>query len=122
MTVRRHHDQVCFEILGGPDDGRGRLTLNHQRLAAPVSEVPIGNLPQPVVYGFFPTGNWLQRFWQRRSDDVHNAHLSPVARGETLGQLECSRGLCLKLYRTQNLLEELIHDKYSMSRATPLHP
>ena len=109
MTVRRHHDQVCFVILGGPDDGPGRLALNHQRLAAPVSEVPIGNLPQPVLYGFFPTRNWLQRFWQRRGDDVDNAHRRPLAGGETLSYLECSRGLCLELYRAQNLSEELSH-------------
>lgn len=110
VTVRCHHDQVCFEILGRSDDGGGRVALNHERLAAPVREIPIGDLPQPIVYGCFPTTDWFQRFWQRRGDDVDNTHCRPLARGETLGYLDCCHRLCLEFDRAQNLLEELSHN------------
>ena len=75
----------------------------------PVSEVPIGNAPEPVFDGFFPIRDWFQGPWQTRGDHVDNAHLRPVTRGKTGGHLKSRHRLCLKLYRAQNLSEELSH-------------
>jgi hypothetical protein len=117
VTVRRHHDKVCFEILGSSNYGRGRLALDDERLATSVSEVTIGNSPESVVDGFFPIRDWFQGSWQRRGDDVDNAHRRPVTRGETVGHLKSGHRRCLKLDRAENLSEKLSHTRQSISRA-----
>jgi len=121
VTVRRHHDQVCFEILGSSDYGLGRLALDQERLATPVSEISIGNPLEPVFDGFFPIRDWFQGPWQTRGDHVDNAHLRPVTRGKTGDHLKSRHRLCLKLYRAENPSEELSHTRQSISRAIPMH-